>query len=268
MGEEMFRLRDRKGADLALGMTHEEIFTITAAELRSYRDLPQAWYQFQTKFRDEPRPKSGLIRVREFTMKDSYSFDLDEAGLDRSFDRHHRGLRADLRPARHPGHRRSRRPAARWAAPTRWSSCARPTPARTSCVRCPACGYAANVEKAVVGLAPVAAGEDARRAASAFDTPGARTIEDLAVGYGVPADRQIKTLVYVVDGELTLVLLRGDHDLVEQKLIDATRHRRRCGRPSPTRSGRRSARCPAASAPSASPSCRSSPTRRCAAAPA
>ena len=71
MGEEMFRLRDRKGADIALGMTHEEIFTTLALELRSYRDLPQVWYQFQTKFRDEPRPKSGLLRVREFTMKDS-----------------------------------------------------------------------------------------------------------------------------------------------------------------------------------------------------
>jgi prolyl-tRNA synthetase len=83
IGAEMFRLADRKGADVALGMTHEEIFATVAQELRSYRDLPQLWYQFQTKFRDEPRPKSGLIRVREFTMKDSYSFDTDEAGLDR-----------------------------------------------------------------------------------------------------------------------------------------------------------------------------------------
>src|SRR2546430_1715782 len=91
MGENMFRLKDRKGADLCLAMTHEEVFTVLArAELRSYRQLPQAWYQIQTKFRDEPRPKSGLIRVREFTMKDSYSFDVDQAGLDRSFDRHQR----------------------------------------------------------------------------------------------------------------------------------------------------------------------------------
>src|SRR4051794_33906004 len=89
IGEEMFRLRDRRGADLALGMTHEEVFTELAQEMRSYRELPQTWYQFQTKFRDEPRAKSGLIRVREFTMKDAYSFDLDESGLDRSFDRQH-----------------------------------------------------------------------------------------------------------------------------------------------------------------------------------
>ncbi|MEP7025822.1 MAG: aminoacyl--tRNA ligase-related protein, partial [Actinomycetota bacterium] len=88
MGAEMFRLKDRKGAEMVLGMTHEEIFTTLAAELNSYKELPQFWYQFQLKFRDEPRPKSGLLRVREFTMKDSYSFDIDEAGLDRSFEAH------------------------------------------------------------------------------------------------------------------------------------------------------------------------------------
>src|SRR5437016_14355034 len=89
MGENMFRLKDRKGADLCLAMTHEEIFTaIARAELRSYRQLPQTWYQIQTKFRDEPRPKSGLLRVRQFSMKDSYSFDLDKAGLDAAFEKH------------------------------------------------------------------------------------------------------------------------------------------------------------------------------------
>src|ERR1700760_885325 len=89
MGENMFRLKDRKGADLCLAMTHEEIFTVLArAELRSYRQLPQTWYQIQTKFRDEPRPKSGLLRVRQFTMKDSYSFDLNAQGLDQSFEAH------------------------------------------------------------------------------------------------------------------------------------------------------------------------------------
>src|SRR5829696_9758928 len=87
MGDNMFRLKDRKGGDYCLGMTHEEIFTAVARdELRSYRQLPQIWYQIQTKFRDEPRPKSGLLRVRQFTMKDAYSFDVDAAGLDRSYD--------------------------------------------------------------------------------------------------------------------------------------------------------------------------------------
>src|SRR5205085_7154082 len=89
MGENMFRFKDRKGADMCLAMTHEEIFTTLArAELRSYRQLPQTWYQIQTKFRDEPRPKSGLLRVRQFTMKDSYSFDIDRQGLDKSFEAH------------------------------------------------------------------------------------------------------------------------------------------------------------------------------------
>ena len=87
MGDNMFRLKDRKGADLCLGMTHEEIFTdIARKELRSYKQLPQVWYQIQTKFRDEPRPKSGLLRVRQFTMKDAYTFDVDFAGLDKAFE--------------------------------------------------------------------------------------------------------------------------------------------------------------------------------------
>ena len=86
MGDNMFRLKDRAGRDLCLGMTHEEVFTdIARKEIRSYKDLPQIWYQIQTKFRDEARPKSGLLRLRQFTMKDSYSFDVDFAGLDRSY---------------------------------------------------------------------------------------------------------------------------------------------------------------------------------------
>src|SRR5437879_9547329 len=88
MGDNMFRLKDRGGRDLALGMTHEEVMTeIARKELRSYKQLPQIWYQIQNKFRDEARPKSGLIRVRQFIMKDSYSFDIDAAGLDRSEER-------------------------------------------------------------------------------------------------------------------------------------------------------------------------------------
>src|SRR5580658_3996386 len=94
MGENMFRLKDRKGAELCLAMTHEEVMTIIArSELRSYKQLPQIWYQIQTKFRDEPRPKAGLLRVRQFTMKDSYSFDIDEVGLDASYAKHDRVYR-------------------------------------------------------------------------------------------------------------------------------------------------------------------------------
>ncbi|MFJ1751876.1 proline--tRNA ligase [Kitasatospora sp. NPDC088134] len=220
MGEEMFRLTDRRGADLALGMTHEEIFTTLAQELSSYRQLPQLWYQFQTKFRDEPRPKGGLLRVREFTMKDSYSFDLDRAGLDRSFDLHHAAYTRIFARLGIP------------AIPVQASSGSMggsasvefmsPTPAGEDLVvHCPACGYAANVEKAGSALPAVADGP-ALAAPERFDTPDARTIEELARLHGVPAEQQIKTLVHVADGAPLLVLLRGDHALVEQKLLDAT----------------------------------------------
>src|SRR3954452_25247352 len=94
MGDNMFRLKDRFGRDLCLGMTHEEIMTVIArGELRSYKQLPQIWYQIQTKFRDEPRPKSGLLRVRQFIMKDSYSFDMDQAGLDAAYEKHYQAYR-------------------------------------------------------------------------------------------------------------------------------------------------------------------------------
>src|ERR671918_1121333 len=87
IGDDMFRLKDRKGTDMCLGMTHEEVFTTLARnQLRSYKQLPQVWYQIQIKFRDEPRPKSGFMRLRTFIMKDAYSFDIDQAGLDRSFE--------------------------------------------------------------------------------------------------------------------------------------------------------------------------------------
>ncbi|WP_030269594.1 proline--tRNA ligase [Streptomyces sp. NRRL B-24484] len=220
MGDEMFRVKDRKGADIALGMTHEEIFTTLADELASYRQLPQMWYQFQTKFRDEPRPKSGLLRVREFTMKDSYSFDLDQAGLDRSFDLHHEAYTRIFARLGVP------------AIPVQASSGAMggsasvefmsPTEAGEDLVvHCPACRYAANMEKAAAAL-PAVEDPEGPAAPEPFDTPEARTIEELATKHGVPADRQIKTLVYVLDGALTLVLMRGDHALVEQKLLDAT----------------------------------------------
>lgn len=219
MGQEMFRLRDRRGADLALGMTHEEIFTVVAAELRSYRELPQMWYQFQTKMRDEPRPKSGLIRVREFTMKDSYSFDIDPAGLDASFDKH---FDAYVRIFQRLGLTAIPVEASNGTmggSDSREFMC--PCDAGEDFViHCPACGYAANVEKATSAL-PAVEDRELLDAPERFDTPGVRTIEDLDVRFGYAGNRQVKTLVYVVDDQLTLVLLRGDHALVEQKLVDA-----------------------------------------------
>jgi prolyl-tRNA synthetase len=220
MGDEMFRIKDRKGADLALGMTHEEIFTTLASELSSYKSLPQMWYQFQTKFRDEPRPKAGLLRTREFTMKDSYSFDTSEQGLDHSFQLHRA---AYVRIFERLGI---------GAIPVDASSGAMGGSGSTEfmspsaagedlVVHCPSCGYAANIEKAT--SRPREAGDGpVLPAPQRFATPGVLTIDDLATRYDAPADQQIKTLAYVVGGVLTVVLLRGDHQLSQQKLLDAT----------------------------------------------
>src|SRR5580698_7080363 len=220
MGEEMFRLRDRKGTAMVLGMTHEEIFTTLATELSSYRELPQFWYQFQTKFRDEPRPKSGLIRVREFTMKDSYSFDIDEAGLDKSFEAHRGAYERIFARLGIPAVAVEASSGNMGGSDSIEFMC--PTPAGEDLVAlCPDCGYAANLEKATSGLAPIE-DEPGPAAPQRLDTPGVRTIEDLATRYDLPGNRQVKTLVQVIDGQLTLVLLRGDHPLADQKLIDAT----------------------------------------------
>ena len=223
MGDEMFRLRDRRGAELALGMTHEEIFALVASELRSYKQLPQIWYQIQTKFRDEPRPKSGLLRVREFTMKDSYSFDLDEAGLDASFQRHFDAYRRifarlglDAIAVEASSGNMGGSDSVEFMSPS---------PAGEDLVAiCSACGYAANLEKATSRAAAAAQPSGPAAAGAApekFPTPGVRTIEDLErFDGGAPASRQIKTLVYDIDGRTVLLLLRGDHQLAEQKLVD------------------------------------------------
>jgi prolyl-tRNA synthetase len=220
MAEVMFRLTDHKGAVDVLSVTNEEVFTLLAQELNSHKQLPQSWYQFQTKFRDEPRPRAGLLRVREFTMKDSYSFDLDAAGLDISFDRH-RGaylriferLGIPVIPVEASSGAMGGRDSTEFMCPSEVGE--------DMVAHCPDCNYAANVEKATSALREVADGPG-RLAPERFDTPGVRTIEDLATGYDAPAGRQIKTLVYLLDGKLTLVLMRGDHALNEQKLADAT----------------------------------------------
>ena len=223
MGDELFRLKDRKGADFVLGMTHEEIISTLATEMESYRELPQMWYQFQTKMRDEPRPKAGLMRTREFTMKDSYSFDLDAAGLDASFLAHRDAYVRIFERLGIPAVPADASSGAMGGSTSTEFVCPSPS-GEDLIVRCPECGYAANIEKAMSRLAAV---DDSERAGlpaapEPFATPGVRTIEDLAVQYQAPADRQIKTLVYFLDGVFTLVLMRGDHALNEQKLMDAT----------------------------------------------
>jgi len=221
MGDNLFKLGDRKGSDLVLGMTEEEIFAILATELFSYRQLPQIWYQMHTKFRDEARPKSGLLRVREFTMKDSYTLDIDRAGLDTGFDKHYDAYRrifarmgldaVDVEASSGAmGGRESREFVVRSDAGEDWI------------VTCGTCDYRANLEKATSALDEIDDGGPADL--ERFPTPGLRTIASLAEAHPEVASpqRQIKTLVYIVDGEPVLALLRGDHDLQEQKLLDAS----------------------------------------------
>lgn len=225
IGDDMFRLKDRKGADMCLGMTHEEIFTsIARNEIRSYKQLPQVWYQIQIKFRDEPRPKSGLMRLRTFIMKDAYTFDVDREGLDRSF--------ADQREAykrifTRCGVQFSIVEASSGSMGGSESSefVAKTDAGEDLIASCPSCGYAANLEKASSRL-PVTEDETGPDAPEEFPTPGVRTIEDLArTPYLVPANHQIKSLVFIatIDGEPrpVLALLRGDHQLHEVKFTDA-----------------------------------------------
>ena len=224
MGDELFKLKDRKGAGFVLGMTHEEVVSTLATEMDSYRELPQMWYQIQTKMRDEPRPKAGLMRTREFTMKDSYSFDLDAAGLDVSFRAHRDAYVRIFGRLSIPAIGVAASSGAMGGSDSTEFVCPSPS-GEDLIVLCPECGYAANIEKATSGLAPVdeqAERSGVRATPESFPTPGVRTIEDLAVTYDAPASRQIKTLVYFLDDTLTLVLLRGDHALNEQKLADAT----------------------------------------------
>ena len=215
----LVKFKDRRDVDLLLAMTHEEVFTLLATELTSYKQLPAMWYHLQTKFRDEPRPKSGLLRVREFVMKDSYTFDIDPEGLDVQFANHYEAYRRIFNRL------------GLEALPVEASSGAMGGKESIEFMvasdvgedfifSCPNGDYSANVERAVSRLGSVVdEGWDGQP--ERFATPGVRTIADLEDGFDfAPAIRQIKSLVYVVDGALTLVLLRGDHELVEQKLVD------------------------------------------------
>jgi prolyl-tRNA synthetase len=232
MGDNLFRLKDRKGADLCLGMTEEEVMTdIARKELRSYKQLPQIWYQIQSKFRDEPRPRSGLLRVRQFIMKDSYSFDIDAAGLDVSYRKHHDaycrifdrcGLKYMVIEADSGamGGSQSQEFMVR-------------TPAgEDQVVSCENCNYAANLEKATSKLEPV---EDLKPEGDGkpleVHTPGQKTIEDVARFLGVSPKNKIKTLALVAQekdektGKFTpravILLMRGDHQMNEAKLASA-----------------------------------------------
>ena len=232
IGENMFRLKDRKGADLCLGFTHEEVMTeIARKELRSYKQLPQIWYQIQTKFRDEPRPKSGLLRVRQFIMKDSYSFDIDAAGLDASYLKHRQAYknifdRCGLKYMVIEAH------SGAMGGSQSEEFMVRTPAGEDQIVSCEKCDYAANMEKAISRLEPVsdlAAEGDGKPLL--VHTPGMKTIEEVAKFLGVAPNNKIKTLAYVMEekdkksGKAStrpvIALMRGDHQLNETKLLTA-----------------------------------------------
>jgi prolyl-tRNA synthetase len=229
MGDNMFRLKDRKGADLCLGMTHEEIMTTIARnELRSYKQLPQIWYQIQTKFRDEARPKSGLMRVRQFTMKDSYSFDIDKAGLDKSFDLHDGAYRKIFS-----------RCGLKFVAVEADSGSMGGSQSQEFMVytnagedliaSCPACGYAANTEKATSLLAPVTELEPTGDGKpELIHTPGMGAIAEIAAYLKMSEANDIKCVAFMAtyqfaDGSSHLLpvatFLRGDQNINETKLL-------------------------------------------------
>jgi len=230
MGDNMFRLKDRKGADLCLGMTHEEIMTqIARSELRSYKQLPQIWYQIQAKFRDEPRPKSGLLRVRQFTMKDSYSFDIDKDGLDKSFDLHDAVYR-----------RIFTRCGLKFVAVEADSGSMGGSQSQEFMVyteagedliaSCPVCGYAANTEKAVSRLEPVTEMEPTGDGMPELVlTPGCAAIADVAEFFKISPASDIKCVAYMAlkrgaggapdTWRGVAAFLRGDHQVNETKLM-------------------------------------------------
>jgi prolyl-tRNA synthetase len=218
-GATLFKLMDRNEHEMCLGVTHEEEMTnIARNELRSYKQLPQIWYQIQEKFRDEPRPKSGLLRLRQFWMKDSYSFDLDDAGLEISYQKHCGAYR-----------RIFDRCGLKYVVVEAYSGTmggthshefAAPTEAGEDSLAISECGYAANLEKAE-GRAPAVEDLAGDAPPEPFPTPGQKTIDDLAHFTGESPARLMKTLVYVVESKPVVLLLRGDHTLSETKLAAA-----------------------------------------------
>jgi prolyl-tRNA synthetase len=232
MGDNMFRLKDRKGADLCLGMTHEEIVTsIARNELRSYKQLPQIWYQIQTKFRDEPRPKAGLLRVRQFMMKDSYSFDLNKEGLDKSYDLHDAAYRTIFK-----------RSGLRFVVVEADSGAMGGSQSQEFMVytdagedliaSCPVCGYAANLEKATSRLEPVNEMESTGDGTPELVyTPGCAAIVDVAEFFKISPASDIKCVAYMAlkrgaagardTWHGVAAFLRGDHQVNETKLLGA-----------------------------------------------
>ena len=218
-GPTLFQVKDRRGRDLVLGPTHEEVIThLVRQNVSSYRDLPLRLYQIQTKFRDEQRPRGGLLRVREFDMKDMYSFDADEEGLDKSYRRLVEAYR------------------------NIYTRCGLPSMAveadsgaiggkdshefillaergEDTIIHCTSCDYAANQERASSVKAP--GDDEAELPLETIDTPGMKTIDQLAIFLGIPTRKTLKAVLYTVDGQVTFVLVRGDLEVNEVKLKNA-----------------------------------------------
>ena len=218
-GENLFTLTDRRGRPMVLAPTHEEVVTnIIRSNVQSYRDLPVVLYQIQTKFRDEPRPRAGLIRVREFDMKDAYSFNADDASLDESY-------RAMAQAYRNI-YRRCGLPALMVEADSGAiggkdsHEFILPTPSgEDTVITCPGCDYAANAEKAVSKLPPAPREEPLPM--ERVSTPGVKTIAALCEHLGVPEGKTLKAVFYSADGEVVFVTIRGDLEVNEVKLKNA-----------------------------------------------
>ncbi|MFC9234779.1 proline--tRNA ligase [Streptomyces decoyicus] len=215
-GDLLFRLKDRKGADYLLGPTHEEIFTLTVKDqCTSYKDLPVILYQIQTKYRDEARPRSGVLRGREFQMKDSYSFDTTDEGLEQSYALHRQAyqkiferLGLDYRIVSAVSGAMGGSASEEFLAPA--------AAGEDTFVDCPACDYAANTEAVTVKVEP--ADGSVHGPVEELDTPDTPTIESLAEHLGVPASATLKNLLVKVDGEIVAVGVPGDREVDLGKL--------------------------------------------------
>ncbi|MFK0042512.1 proline--tRNA ligase [Streptomyces sp. NPDC090741] len=214
-GDLLFRLKDRKGADYLLGPTHEEIFTLVVKDqCTSYKDLPVMLYQIQTKYRDEARPRSGVLRGREFQMKDSYSFDVSDEGLAESYALH-RAAYQRIFERLGLDHRIVSAVSGAMGGSASEEFLAPAAAGEDTFVDCPSCDYAANTEAVTFALVPV----DAEHPAiEEVDTPDTPTIETLAAHLGVPASATLKNLLVKVDGEITAVGVPGDREVDLGKL--------------------------------------------------
>ena len=232
MADILFRFQDHSGRDVLLGPTHEEVMAqIASREISSYRQLPQLWYQIQTKFRDEARPKSGLMRLRQFLMKDSYSFDLDEKGLDVSYKKHYDAYCRAFQRAGLDYHIVEAHSGAMGGSQSHEFMVASPAGEDRIALCVKECGYAANLDKATSAIAPIEnlPGNDKNAKPEEFATPGTRTIEELVKLTGTGAEHMMKAVIYVATvkedeeekEQIVLAFVRGDHDLSEAKLSDA-----------------------------------------------